>query len=68
MDFTETTAPMADYPGVADRRTAGRGTDYPVAAALRAGTYGPPAPPEPEREPETDTQPPTQPPESGLPS
>lgn len=55
--FVETTAPMADYPGVTDRRTEGRGTDYPVADQLAAGTYVPPPEPEPGPEPEpTDTE------------
>lgn len=44
--FQVDTAPMADYPDIVDRRTAGRGQPYPVAAHMEAGTYVPPLAPE----------------------
>ena len=56
VDFTVAQAAEETMPDLLDRRTAERGTAWPVTAAMTAGTYTPPpAPPETEPEP-TDAQ------------
>ncbi len=56
VNFTVQTAPVSDYPDLADRRTGDRGAPYPVAAGLTAGTYVPPVTPEPVEPEPTDTE------------
>lgn len=56
VSFTASTAAPSVYPDLVDRRTAGRGTVYPIVTQLAAAPYTPPPSPEPTEPIPTDTE------------